>query len=176
VRGSRRLRESVEVGETRGDKTKAVRHDRRVDNDEGARRRREALRSLRGEHSEGGSQERLRHETRPRSLGGAEAAEGLRKPESGSEAEVNGPPHYGAHLGDTVEGARQPWEVISQPTGWQGQEDAQRRCKGYAAREHEPEFSDFGDRQLRANFGQCKDPKRAVDVQKIAVAGANKAS
>jgi hypothetical protein len=41
--GTRQLRESVGVGETSGDTTKAVRHGRRVDNGEGARRRREAL-------------------------------------------------------------------------------------------------------------------------------------
>lgn len=40
--GTRQLRESVGVGETSGDKAKAVRHDRRVDNGKGARWRREA--------------------------------------------------------------------------------------------------------------------------------------
>ena len=35
--GTRQLRESVGVGETRGDKAKAVRHGRRVDNCKGAR-------------------------------------------------------------------------------------------------------------------------------------------
>jgi hypothetical protein len=41
--GTRQSRESVGVGETRGDKAKAVRHGRWVDNDRGARRRRETL-------------------------------------------------------------------------------------------------------------------------------------
>jgi hypothetical protein len=40
--GTRQLRESVGVGETRGDKAKAVRHGRRVDNCRGARWRRKA--------------------------------------------------------------------------------------------------------------------------------------
>jgi hypothetical protein len=40
--GTWQPRESVSVGETSGDKTKAVRHGRRVDNCKGARRRREA--------------------------------------------------------------------------------------------------------------------------------------
>jgi len=41
--GTRQPRENVGVGETRGDKAKAVRHGRWVDNCREARRRREAL-------------------------------------------------------------------------------------------------------------------------------------
>jgi hypothetical protein len=88
----------------------------------------------------------LRHEIRPRNPGVAKTAERLRKPESGSEAGVNEPSHYGARQGDAVEGARKPQEVISRPTGRQGQEEAKRLCKGQAARKNEPVFSDVGDR------------------------------
>jgi hypothetical protein len=67
--GTRQLRESVGVGETSGDKARAVRHGRWVDNCRGARGAERRRQSLRGESSEGRSQERLRHETRPRNFG-----------------------------------------------------------------------------------------------------------
>jgi len=48
----------VGVGETSGDKAKAARHGRWVDNCKGARGVERRARSLRGEDSEGRSQER----------------------------------------------------------------------------------------------------------------------
>jgi len=59
----------VGVGETCGNKAKAVRFGTWVNNYKGAGGPERGARFLRGENSEEGPHERLRHEIRPRNLG-----------------------------------------------------------------------------------------------------------